>query len=77
VLLSKLITLLMLLCLCAPAPASAQRRTSHHRPRTVHSVPTQTAPTGATARCRDGADSFSAHQRGTRFHHGGVAQWLP
>ena len=34
------------------------------------------APAGASARCRDGTYSFSAHRRGTCSHHGGVAQWL-
>ena len=30
---------------------------------------------GATAKCRDGSLSFSAHRRGTCSHHGGVALW--
>lgn len=30
---------------------------------------------GATARCRDGSLSYSAHRRGTCSHHGGVAVW--
>jgi len=34
------------------------------------------APLGASAQCRDGSYSFSAHHRGTCSHHGGVAQWL-
>ncbi|TKC90874.1 DUF3761 domain-containing protein [Trinickia terrae] len=34
------------------------------------------APEGATARCRDGAYSFSRHHRGTCSGHGGVADWL-
>lgn len=34
------------------------------------------APTGASARCRDGSYSFSQHRRGTCSHHGGVAAWL-
>ncbi|AIO65417.1 DUF3761 domain-containing protein [Burkholderia oklahomensis] len=33
-------------------------------------------PEGATARCRDGAYSFSRHRRGTCSGHGGVAAWL-
>jgi len=33
-------------------------------------------PAGASARCRDGSFSFSAHRRGTCSHHGGVARWL-
>src|SRR3989454_10454864 len=34
------------------------------------------APTGATALCRDGTYSFSRHNSGTCSHHGGVAIWL-
>ncbi|MFJ9413329.1 DUF3761 domain-containing protein [Streptomyces sp. NPDC101227] len=30
---------------------------------------------GATARCRDGSLSYSAHHQGTCSHHGGVAVW--
>lgn len=30
---------------------------------------------GATAKCRDGTLSYSAHRRGTCSHHGGVAIW--
>ncbi|MBS0297419.1 MAG: DUF3761 domain-containing protein [Proteobacteria bacterium] len=41
------------------------------RPRRSTSV-----PPGATARCRDGAYSFSEHRRGTCSHHGGVRSWL-
>jgi LysM repeat protein len=36
----------------------------------------RSAPSGATAHCRDGSYSFSRHRRGTCSHHGGVAQWL-
>ena len=45
----------------------------------VHSpahTDTGTAPSGASAQCRDGTYSFSAHRRGTCSHHGGVAHWL-
>lgn len=35
-----------------------------------------TAPSGASARCGDGSYSFSRHRRGTCSHHGGVAEWL-
>lgn len=46
---------------------------------TVHS-PAHTksgkAPSGATAKCRDGSFSFSANHRGTCSHHGGVSQWF-
>ena len=34
------------------------------------------APSGATARCRDGTWSFSEHHQGTCSHHDGVAVWL-
>jgi uncharacterized protein YgiM (DUF1202 family) len=34
-----------------------------------------TKPTGASARCRDGSYSFSLNRRGTCSHHGGVAEW--
>ena len=43
-------------------PAAAATRTS--------------APTGASAQCKDGTYSFSAHRRGTCSHHGGVATWI-
>ncbi len=38
--------------------------------------PMPPAPTGATARCRDGTYSFSKHHSGTCSRHGGVAMWL-
>lgn len=31
---------------------------------------------GATAECRDGSLSYSAHRRGTCSHHGGVKRWF-
>lgn len=34
------------------------------------------APAGASAQCRDGSYSFSAHRQGTCSRHGGVARWL-
>jgi hypothetical protein len=34
------------------------------------------APSGASAKCRDGTFSFSEHRQGTCSHHGGVEQWL-
>ncbi|HSX08205.1 MAG TPA: DUF3761 domain-containing protein [Candidatus Saccharimonadales bacterium] len=36
----------------------------------------ETAPSGATAKCRDGTYSFSQSRSGTCSHHGGVAEWL-
>ena len=32
-------------------------------------------PAGASAQCRDGTYSFSAHRQGTCSHHGGVEVW--
>lgn len=34
------------------------------------------APSGASAQCRDGTYSYSQSRRGTCSHHGGVATWL-
>lgn len=42
-----------------------------HRP-----MKARLAPTGATAKCRDGTYSFSQHHSGTCSYHGGVAEWL-
>jgi hypothetical protein len=42
-----------------------------HRP-----VRAGSAPSGATAQCRDGAYSFSQHRTGTCSGHGGVSRWL-
>jgi hypothetical protein len=33
-------------------------------------------PAGATAKCRDGTYSYSAHASGTCSHHGGVGRWI-
>ena len=42
-----------------------------HRPAEADS-----APAGATAKCKDGTYSFSAHRSGTCSGHQGVAAWL-
>ena|SRR5690349_7457639 len=34
------------------------------------------SPTGATAKCKDGTYSHSAHHQGACSHHGGVAEWM-
>jgi hypothetical protein len=72
----------------APASASATPAASrlvedgHYRNadgNVVHSpahTDTGAAPAGASAQCRDGTFSFSAHRRGTCSHHGGVARRL-
>ena len=39
-------------------------------------APQRSAPSGASAVCRDGTYSYSQNRRGTCSHHGGVAQWL-
>ena len=41
----------------------------------AHSV-NGAAPTGATAKCRDGTFSFSQHHSGTCSGHHGVDRWL-
>ncbi len=38
-------------------------------------APAPAAGGGASALCRDGTLSYSAHRSGTCSHHGGVAQW--
>ncbi|MGC9610611.1 MAG: DUF3761 domain-containing protein [Minisyncoccia bacterium] len=46
---------------------------------TVHSpayTENGSAPTNASAQCRDGTYSFSQSRSGTCSHHGGVAKWL-
>jgi hypothetical protein len=66
----------------APPPPSASR-TSTTTTATSHSNATggsgkseNNDPTGATAKCKDGMYSHSAHKTGTCSGHGGVAQWL-
>ena len=58
----------------APAATAAKSSTA------TKSAPTATAgntdPTGATAKCKDGTYSKSAHRSGTCSRHGGVAEWL-
>jgi hypothetical protein len=39
-------------------------------------VPGQGAPSGATAKCRDGDWSYSQHHSGTCSGHGGVQAWV-
>ncbi|WP_432763020.1 DUF3761 domain-containing protein [Actinomadura xylanilytica] len=55
-----------------PTPKPSRPRA---RPRTPKKVK-PAYPAGATAVCRDGNISYSAHRRGTCSHHGGVARWL-
>ena len=39
-------------------------------------VTADSAPAGATAKCKDGTYSFSKHHSGTCSGHHGVAEWL-
>lgn len=55
-----------------PAPANASRPVT----RTATGQNTNPGgPNGATAKCKDGTLSTSAHRSGTCARHGGVAQW--
>jgi hypothetical protein len=60
----------------APAASTTAAKTST----ATKSAPTSTAgntdPTGASAKCKDGTYSKSAHRSGTCSSHGGVAEWL-
>lgn len=71
----------------APAPApppmvsTTGSASGHHYTTStgqrVHSpMRAASAPSGASAKCRDGSYSFSQHARGTCSHHGGVGNWL-
>ena len=60
-----------------PAPAATAAKST---PTATASAPTvkasNTDPTGATAKCKDGTYSKSQHRSGTCSSHGGVAAWL-
>jgi hypothetical protein len=62
-----------------PATAAATATPAAAAPATK-SAPTTAAsntdPTGATAKCKDGTYSKSTHHSGTCSSHGGVAEWL-
>src|SRR5713226_6823619 len=66
---------LLTLCL-ASGLAAVPARHAYALPTQQPQHPTPSAPTGATARCRDGTYSFSKHRSGTCSHHGGVGTWL-
>jgi hypothetical protein len=55
------------------APAAAKSPASKSAPTAAAS---NTDPTGATAKCKDGTYSKSQHHSGTCSSHGGVAEWL-
>ena len=55
------------------AKSEAKATTKAAKPTTTAS---NTDPTGATAKCKDGTYSHSATHRGACSRHGGVAEWL-
>ncbi len=64
----------------AAAPSAAAPSTAAKSSVASKSAPAETAsntdPTGATAKCKDGTYSKSQHHTGACSHHGGVADWL-
>ncbi|MFF4653586.1 DUF3761 domain-containing protein [Streptomyces sp. NPDC001380] len=56
----------------APARAAAAH-CAHHTTGTC--AANRPHPRGATAQCKDGTYSYSAHFRGTCSHHRGVRYW--
>lgn len=59
----------------SPQSGTDDYYTAHSGHRVHRPVQASAAPAGASARCRDGAWSFSESRRGTCSHHGGVASW--
>lgn len=67
-------------------PLGAQQPKPKHRtrkpppvkyePRKDAASTRSSAPAGASAQCRHGTYSFSAHRRGTCSHHVGVGTWM-
>jgi outer membrane biosynthesis protein TonB len=64
----------------AKAPAASCDSADHYVNSSGNCVPrpvqAATAPSGASAKCKDGTYSFSQHRSGTCSGHSGVAQWL-
>lgn len=58
----------------APASRAAPMAPTSRAPVTGQNT-SAAGPNGATAKCRDGSVSFSAHRSGTCSRHGGVAQF--
>jgi Protein of unknown function (DUF3761)/Bacterial SH3 domain len=54
------------------SPPSGEATAKSRKPRAAEAAVNST---GATAMCRDGSLSYSAHRRGTCSHHGGVSVW--
>lgn len=59
----------------APRPAPANTNTRPAAPRSG-TTGENNNPAGASAQCKDGTYSHSAHHSGACSHHGGVAKWL-
>lgn len=68
----------------APAPKPAASSSCNESTHYINSkgncvlrpMPAASAPSGASAKCKDGTYSFSQSRSGTCSKHGGVAQWL-
>ena len=59
-----------------PPPAPRPAAPSPARPTPTLAPAPEPDNSGATAVCRDGTLSYSAHRQGTCSHHGGVGRWL-
>ncbi len=73
------LTLLLLVVMAFPSVAIGATKTYYTNVygNQIHTpMRAQMAPIGASARCRDGAYSFSQSRRGTCSGHGGVSTWL-
>jgi hypothetical protein len=68
-------TVVMEDCFVSNTPIPAPTRQSVLPPIQPTVKPNSGSSFGATARCRDGTLSYSAHRQGTCSHHGGVAEW--
>ena len=60
----------------AAAPASPAAAAGSVTKTAPTATASNTDPTGATAKCKDGTYSKSQHHSGTCSSHGGVAEWL-
>ena len=60
----------------APAAAPAAAKSAVVSKSAPTATASNTDPTGATAKCKDGTYSKSKHHSGTCSSHGGVAEWL-
>ena len=60
----------------APAATATAAKSSVASKSVPMATASNTDPTGATAKCKDGTYSKSQHHTGACSHHGGVAEWL-